>query len=125
MKTYEEIKKEMDEYKEEIKKLKAELHEAKIGSKDRWEKEKELATNYLQLFGGLGKGIRIPLDKQIKESITEHIKKEMYSIMRADKDFEEVFIKMAMNYKNAFIRIFKPIVQEMIEDLDLNVSFNR
>ena len=125
MKTYEEIKKEMDEYKKKTEDLKEELRKEKYGSKERWEKEKDLATNYLQLFGGLGQGIRIPLDKQMKEGITEQIKKEMYSIMRADKDFEEVFIKLAMNYKNAFIRIFKPIVQEMIEDLDLNVSFNR
>ena len=74
------------------------------------------------LIGGYS-GISIPLDEVLKKEISEYILKEVRKILETDEDFKETFIKAALNYKNAFINIFKPVVKEMIEDLDFNVSF--
>ena len=123
MKTYDEVKKEIEDLKKQNRDLRDELNNEKYGSKKRWEKEKDLAMNYLQLFGGFGDGIKIPLDAEMKKEITAHILAEMRKILETDKDMEELFVTKALNYKKAFVNIFTPVVKEIIEDLDLNVSF--
>jgi len=109
--------KELEEHDEYLKKKVKDLESsAQYDIKARY-KEK----NSIQI-GGYS-GISIPLDEVLKKEISEYIFKEVRKIVEEDKDFEDKFIKQALNYKGAFIRIFKPIVKEIIEDLDLAVRF--
>ena len=73
-------------------------------------------------IGGYG-GIEIPLDEAMKKQINDYIYKEIRNVIETDKDFEETFVKCALNYKKAFIRIFKPVVEEIIQDIDFSVAF--
>lgn len=75
------------------------------------------------MIGGYS-GISIPLDVVLKEQISTYIFKEVRNLMESNKDFEDKFIKQALNYRKAFVHIFKPIVKEMIEDLDFEVKFS-
>lgn len=112
---------ELEKLREENKKLKEQIEKDKYNFLQR----EELAKNYLQLFGGYGdSGIKIPLDEEIKKAISKFLFEEMKALLKSDKNFEEQFIKMALGYKEYFIRIFKPVVKEIIEDLDFNVTFN-
>lgn len=122
MKSYEEIKKEMDDLKEKNDKLKAENRNLKYGNIEKFKKEEDLSKNYLQLFGY--DGVKIPLDEEIKKKISEYIFVEMRHIIENDKDMEDIFVKKALTYKNAFVNIFTPVVREIIEKLDFNVTFN-
>jgi len=70
-------------------------------------------------------GIEIPLDEAMKKEINDYIFKEIRKVIETDEDFEETFVKAALNYKKAFVHIFKPVVEEIIRDIDFNVSFNR
>ncbi len=70
-------------------------------------------------------GIEIPLDEAMKKQINDYIYKEIRQVIESDEDFEEKFVKAALNYKKAFVHIFKPVVEDIIRDIDFNVSFNR
>lgn len=109
-----------EQYKEKIEYLKKREKGLEAQLKDLRE-EMNANANCLKL-GGYG-GISVPLDDEVKEQIRKYFKKQFRKIIREDKDLEATFINIALNYKDAFIRIFRPIVKEMIEDLDFNVSF--
>lgn len=104
-----------------IEQLEKELERVK-SSNEYYEKKADDNENYLRLFGRYD-GLRIPFDAEMKKEISSHIKKMMYDAIKEDNELEDKFIKSALIYKDAFIRIFKPIVKEMIEDLDFNVRF--
>ena len=111
---YKDIKESRDYYKKECERLKKDA-QYNISENER--------KKNLLIIGGYG-GIEIPIDEDIKKGISSYISQKVREFYESDKEHEEKFIKIALGYKNAFIRIFTPVVKEILGDIDLSVSFN-
>ena len=123
MKSYEEIKKEMDELKAKNAELQKQVHKLKYGNEESWKKEKDLAMNYLQLFGSFG-GVKIPMDKEMKSAIGTHIFKEITKMLNDNtNDFMSKVGVVILRNTDYFKKIFKPVVEELVEDMDFKVNF--
>lgn len=124
MKSYEEIVNEINTLKKEKEELEEVVRKLKYGNDERWKKEKELAENYIQLFGGYD-GIKIPLDEEIKKAIGKYIEQRVSNYIENNEEkFGERLALIALRSMDYFKKTFKPIVQGIIEDLDFNVSFH-
>ena len=108
----------MSRQDEKIKELEEQLKEANA-------EEKRYRDLYFQAENRIRIGsIDIPFDEKMKEQLDNYLKGVFREILSKDGVLEENFIRAAMNYKPAFIRIFKPVVKEIIEDLDFSVKFD-
>lgn len=126
METFKKLEDEIRELKKKNKELEVKVAHAEKERDDyRYSRTKEAQVdkNYLQLFGGYGDGIKIPFDADMKKAIGKLVYDTMYDIMHNDTNLQEKFIKVGLSYKNSFISIFKPIVKEMLEDMDFTVNF--
>lgn len=122
MKTYDEVIKEINTLKKENETLKKQVHDLKYGNQERWKKEKELAENYLQLFGY--DGIQIPLDKDMKKAVGVYLSNKIHNIIENKEDttlLQAISLKILRN-KKYFIDTFKPIIREIIEDMNFNIA---
>ena len=123
MKTYDEVKKEIEDLEIKNKELEKKVHDLKYGNKEKYEKEKDLAMNYLQLFGY--SGVRVPMDEEMKKAIGSHIYDEINKMIKEDKDkIQDKIAIIIVRNTEYFKKTFTPVVKEIIEDLNLNVSFN-
>ena len=73
-------------------------------------------------IGGYG-GIKIPLDEEIKRGISDFVYRKIKDILENDEELMKKISMIIIRWKDYFIREFKPIVKEMIEDLDFNIDF--
>ena len=126
METFTKLEDEIKELKKKNKELEVKVAHAEKERDDykySRTKEAKVDKNYLQIFGGYSDGIKIPFDAEMKKAVTKLVYDQMYDIMHSDIDLQEKFIKVGLSYKPSFISIFKPIVKEIMEDMDFTVNF--
>ena len=85
-------------------------------------KEKLYSRENCLLIGGYS-GISIPLDDTMKKALQKYISDTIFEMVKDDMKLRELFVNTAMKYQDSFKEIFRPVVKELIEDLDFNVEF--
>jgi len=67
--------------------------------------------------------LELDLDENTTNNIKSFLHQQIESLIRNDDNLREIVIKEVLNFRPAFVSIFKPLVKELIEELNFNVSF--
>lgn len=113
--------KELEESKDYWKKKYEELVESNRETER--EKDKEERKSMIRI-GGYG-GIELPIDKQIKEAISDFVYSHVREMVEKDKELQKNFFKACLNYTKYFTQIFSPLIRNIVEDMDFTVRFDK
>lgn len=86
------------------------------------EDDKEEQKSMIRI-GGYG-GIEIPIDKKIKDAISNFVYGHVRQMIKEDKELQKNFFLACLRYKEYFKEIFSPLIKETVEEMDFTVKFD-